>query len=89
MYNLSTQGMLPVEKMNALFEEGLRVKLPGGLYKVTSRSYDCDCDTKVYEHQLPLARSIRFQPVGRRVANIAHAPAASSNGTDAGNSNTN
>ncbi len=81
MYNLSTQGMLPVEKMNALFEEGLRVKLPGGLYNVTSRSYTCDCGTKVYEHQLPLIMSIHFQPVGRRVANINHAPAASAKGT--------
>ncbi len=76
MYNLSTQGMLPVEDLNALFDEGLRVKLPGGLYKVTSRSYSCDCGTKVYEHQLPLSVSIHFQPVGRRVANIAQAPRA-------------
>ncbi len=91
MYDLSTQGILPVEDMNALFEERLRVKLPGGLYKVSSRSYSCDCVTKVYEHQLPLSMSIRFQPVGRRVANLDHAPAASKGTRNAttGKSNTN
>ncbi len=77
MYNLSTQGMLPVEEMNALFEDGLRVKLPGGLYKISSRSYACDCSAKVYEKGLSLAMKIRFQPVGRRVANFDHAPAQS------------
>ncbi len=85
MFNLSTQGMLPVEDLNALFEEGLRVKLPGGLYKVTSHSYSCDCGTKVYERRLPLSVAIHFQPVGRKVANITHAPAVRTKGTHSTN----
>ncbi len=64
MKNLASRGLLSVEDMNALFEERLRVSLPGGSFKVIQHNYSNTGRIKVYGGQLPMSMVIRLQPEG-------------------------
>ncbi len=64
MNSITSRGLLSVEEMNALFEERLRVNLPGGSFKVIHRKYSGDCGCVAYDHQLPLSMVVRLQPEG-------------------------
>ncbi len=64
MNSINSRGLLSVEEMNALFEERLRVNLPGGSFKVIHRKYSGASGSMTYEHQLPLSMVVRLQPEG-------------------------
>jgi len=64
MKNLTSRGLLSVEDFNALFEERLRVNLPGGSFKVIQRSYNRGRGCQVYEQHMPVLFVIYLQPEG-------------------------
>jgi hypothetical protein len=50
--------------MNALFEERLRVNLPGGSFKVIQHNYSGASGSKVYDQNLAYTSVIRLQAEG-------------------------
>ncbi len=63
-----SHGMLSVDEMNALFDEQLRVQLPGGSFKVIQHSYSGECGCRVYENNLPLSITVRLEREGRKAS---------------------
>jgi len=64
MSNLLSHGILSVEEMNALFEDRLRVSLPGGSFVVVQRSYSNASGSQVYDQHLSYSMTIRLKPEG-------------------------
>ncbi len=64
MNNVSSRGSLSVDQVTALFEERLRVNLPGGTYKVIQQSYSGASVSMWDDRRLAYSMVIRLQPEG-------------------------